>query len=61
MAFNEDKAVLEAVHRGMKESRTRSINLGLDAGALRFRKMVGRRIEAEAGQAEASERSQMAG
>ena len=38
--------VLTEVHRGMKTSRTRHINLGLDAGAMRFRKMVERRIEA---------------
>lgn len=48
MAFNEDKAVLEAVHRGMKAARTPYINLGLDAAAMRFRRMVERRIEAEA-------------
>lgn len=49
MAFNEDKAVLEAVHRGMKSARTPVLNLGLDAAALRFRRMVGRLVEAEAG------------
>lgn len=47
MAFNEDKAVLEAVHKGMKAPKTPSLNLGLDAGALRFRRMVERRIAAE--------------
>lgn len=47
-AFNEDKDVLEAVHRGMKTARTPAINLGLDAAAMRFRKMVERRIAAEA-------------
>jgi vanillate O-demethylase monooxygenase subunit len=47
MAFNEDKAVLEAVHQGMKTARTPYINLGLDAAAMRFRKMVERRIAAE--------------
>ena len=49
MAFNEDKAVLESVHEGMKAPRTPSINLGLDAGAMRFRKLVERRIAAETG------------
>ena len=49
MAFNEDKAVLEAVHRGMKTSRTPVLNLGLDAAALRFRRMVERLVVAEAG------------
>jgi len=47
MAFNEDKAVLEAVHRGMKAPRSAPLNLGLDAGALRFRRMVERRVAAE--------------
>jgi vanillate O-demethylase monooxygenase subunit len=47
MAFNEDKAVLEAVHRGMKTRRTPYMNLGLDAGALRFRAKVDKRIAAE--------------
>lgn len=61
MAFNEDKDVLEAVHRGMKNPRTPSINLGLDAGALRFRRKVERRIAAEAAQGVESEASVMAG
>jgi vanillate O-demethylase monooxygenase subunit len=46
-AFNEDKEVLEAVHEGMKNPRTPHINLGLDAGAMRFRRMVERAIAAE--------------
>lgn len=48
MAFNEDKEVLEQVHAGMKAARTPYINLGLDAAAMRFRRMVQRRIDAEA-------------
>ena len=48
-AFIEDRDILVEVHKGMKESRTRHINLGIDAGAMRFRKMVERRIEGEAG------------
>lgn len=44
-AFIEDRDVLTEVHKGMKTSRTRHINLGIDAGAMRFRKMVERRIE----------------
>lgn len=47
MAFNEDKAVLEAVHAGMKSARTPFINLGLDAASLRFRRMVERAVDAE--------------
>lgn len=47
MAFNEDKDVLEAVHLGMKAARTPYLNLGLDAGAMRFRKMIERQIARE--------------
>jgi phenylpropionate dioxygenase-like ring-hydroxylating dioxygenase large terminal subunit len=46
-AFNEDKEVLEAVHRGMNAPATPYLNLGLDAGAMRFRKLVERMIAAE--------------
>ncbi|MDI3335742.1 aromatic ring-hydroxylating dioxygenase subunit alpha [Defluviimonas aestuarii] len=48
MAFNEDKEVLEEVHRGMKAPRSPHLNLGLDAGAMRFRKLVETRIASEA-------------
>jgi len=47
MAFSEDREVLTLVHKGMANAKTPSLNLGLDAGAMRFRKMVERRIEAE--------------
>ncbi len=47
MAFLEDRDVLEAVHRGMKDPATPFINLGLDAGAMRFRRLLERRVEAE--------------
>ncbi|SEN16338.1 vanillate O-demethylase monooxygenase subunit [Pseudorhodobacter antarcticus] len=46
MAFNEDKAILEAVQRGMAIEGV-PLNLGLDAGAMRFRKLVERMIAAE--------------
>ena len=46
-AFNEDKSVLEAVHQGMKDPRTPYLNLGLDAGAMRFRAKLENRIAAE--------------
>jgi len=49
MAFTEDRDVLTFVHKGMANKKTPSINLGLDAGAMRFRKLVERRIEAEKG------------
>lgn len=47
MAFNEDKVVLEQVHRGMKHARTPHIDLGLDAGAKHFRLHLSRAIRAE--------------
>ncbi len=47
-AFLEDKAVLEAVHAGMADAQAPAINLGLDAGAMRFRRLVERRARAEA-------------
>ncbi|MEM8646941.1 MAG: aromatic ring-hydroxylating dioxygenase subunit alpha, partial [Pseudomonadota bacterium] len=47
LAFEEDREVLAYVHTGMANRKTPYINLGLDAGAARFRKMVERRIEGE--------------
>ncbi len=47
MAFNEDKAILEAVHQGMKFRATPYMNLGLDAGAMRFRAKLDKRIAEE--------------
>ncbi len=52
MAFHEDKEVLELVHQGMKHRRTPYMNLGLDAGAMRFRAQVDKRIAAESVEAE---------
>ncbi|MEY8827851.1 Rieske 2Fe-2S domain-containing protein [Sedimentitalea sp. XS_ASV28] len=49
MAFEEDRAILEEVHRGMKHARTPHIDLGLDAGAKSFRAMLSRAISAETG------------
>lgn len=46
-AFLEDKEILEAVHRGITETKTRPINLALDAGALRFRTLLQQGIETE--------------
>jgi vanillate O-demethylase monooxygenase subunit len=46
-AFEEDRQVLEAVHRGMKYPATPHIGLLLDAGAARFRKTLAERIAAE--------------
>lgn len=47
-AFEEDKVVLEAVHRGIASETSRHINLGLDAAAIRFRKLLEDRIAREA-------------
>jgi phenylpropionate dioxygenase-like ring-hydroxylating dioxygenase large terminal subunit len=47
MAFEEDRAVLEHVHLGMKNPTKPSIDLGLDVGAKLFRLMLSRKIEAE--------------
>ena len=53
MAFNEDKAILEAVHEGMRNPRSPYMNLGLDAGAMRFRSKLEKRIAAEQSSAKA--------
>ncbi len=47
MAFNEDKEILEAVHKGMRDKVTRNIDLGLDLGAKTFRMQLQRLIDAE--------------
>ncbi len=47
-AFNEDKAILEAVHVGMRDRTTPHINLALDAGAARFRRGLDALLQAEA-------------
>jgi vanillate O-demethylase monooxygenase subunit len=46
-AFEEDRVILEAVHRGIAQQRTPHINLPIDAGPLRFRRRVAEMIEAE--------------
>ena len=46
-AFEEDKVVLEAVHRGMKNRSTQTTGLLLDAAANRFRAGLTALIEAE--------------
>ena len=46
-AFEEDRVILEAVHRGMAQERTPHLNLPIDAGPLRFRWRVAEMIEAE--------------
>lgn len=44
MAFQEDKDVLEFVQAGMAKRKGGYINLGLDAGAMRFRNRVAKSI-----------------
>jgi vanillate O-demethylase monooxygenase subunit len=46
-AFEEDRVILEAVHRGIANERAPHINLPIDAGPLRFRRRVAEMIEAE--------------
>ncbi|WP_226506198.1 aromatic ring-hydroxylating dioxygenase subunit alpha [Pseudomonas sp. MWU16-30317] len=43
-AFAEDRAVLAAVHKGMLNPRTAPINLPSDAGPIKFRRELARRI-----------------
>jgi hypothetical protein len=46
-ALLEDKAVLEACETGLRTSRTRPVDLAIDAGPLRFRKLLERLIAGE--------------
>ena len=46
-AFLEDREILEAVHKGIANETSRHINLGLDAGSLKFRRMLDKIIAAE--------------
>ena len=46
-AFLEDRDILTSVQIGMHEAQTPHLDLGLDAGALRFRRALERRIAAE--------------
>lgn len=47
MAFEEDRAVLTGVHKGMRDRQTPNIDLRLDAGAKLFRKQLQQRIDSE--------------
>jgi hypothetical protein len=53
-AFIQDRDVLVAVHSGMANKKTPHLDLALDAGALRFRKLLRSRIEAENAHASAA-------
>jgi vanillate O-demethylase monooxygenase subunit len=46
-AFEEDKAVLEAVQQGMMNKRTPNLDLKIDIGPMRFRKRLQQMIDAE--------------
>jgi vanillate O-demethylase monooxygenase subunit len=46
-AFEEDRAILADVHKGMAEKRTPNIDLRVDTGPLRFRRRLAQLIEAE--------------
>jgi vanillate O-demethylase monooxygenase subunit len=46
-AFEEDRVVMQAVHRGMKYKRTPNIGLAIDAGPQRFRRRLAQMIAAE--------------
>ena len=46
-AFSEDKIILEAVQRGMDSKVTPNIDLAIDAGPLRFRRVLERKMAAE--------------
>jgi vanillate O-demethylase monooxygenase subunit len=46
-AFEEDRVILEAVHKGMKNKTTRTAALMLDAAAGKFRKTLGEMIARE--------------
>ncbi len=52
-AFEEDRAILEAVHLGMRHKTTPTTGLLLDAAATRFRKGLADRIAQENGTARA--------
>ncbi len=53
-AFEEDRVVLEAVHEGMAARTTPNIDLGIDAGALRFRRRLAELVAAEQAGADAA-------
>ena len=54
-AFDEDRAVLTAVHQGLAHKRTPNLDLKIDVGPLRFRRNLAKRIEAEQAQKVAAE------
>ncbi len=55
MAFEEDRLILNAVHKGMTDKQTPNIDLKNDVGPLRFRRNLQALIAAESQQLEAAE------
>ena len=47
-AFEEDRVILNAVQKGFSRSRTGNIDIPIDSAPLRFRRLVRKRIDAEA-------------
>lgn len=54
-AFDEDRAVLNAVHKGMANKRTPNLDLKIDVGPLRFRRNLAKLIASESQQLAAAE------
>ena len=54
-AFEEDRLVLMAVHKGMSNPRTPNLDLKIDVGPLRFRRNLAKLIEQERAQKVAAE------
>jgi vanillate O-demethylase monooxygenase subunit len=54
-AFDEDRAVLNAVHKGMANKRTPNLDLKIDVGPMRFRRNLSKLIAAESQQLAAAE------
>ena len=54
-AFDEDRAVLTAVHLGLANKRTPNLDLKIDVGPMRFRRNLAKLIEAGQAQTAAAE------
>jgi phenylpropionate dioxygenase-like ring-hydroxylating dioxygenase large terminal subunit len=54
-AFEEDRAVLNAVQKGMARKRTPNLDLKIDVGPMRFRRRIAQLVEAEQHRSQAAE------
>jgi phenylpropionate dioxygenase-like ring-hydroxylating dioxygenase large terminal subunit len=54
-AFEEDRAVLNAVQKGMASKRTPNLDLKIDVGPMRFRRRIAQLVEAEQHRSQAAE------